>query len=376
MNTRSNPFRPTFGVPPLYWVGRTAVLDAFRNALQSPAGASARTMIVSGARGIGKTVLLNELEDSAKAQGWICIRASGRTNMVEELVETTIPRLIEQLAPRDKRKINRIGIGGVGSIGLEHNTDEPYKPTLNTRLRDLLAQLSGVGILLSIDEVQDASVEDLTSIAVAYQDLLRDELDISFVAAGLPQGVNRLLDLPGVTFLRRAQRFVLGPLSAGNAAEAFTATAADSGLNFSSEAISKAVELSKGYPYLVQLVGSLAWERAYARDETQIEASDVDSIADEAISILCTQVHLPAASSLPPAQRQFLDSMSSASVDGIATITEIAESQGRTVRSLSATRQRLIDADLIEPAAHGELQFVIPYMERFFNSTDKLGRVD
>lgn len=87
-------------------------------------------------------------------------------------------------------------------------------------------------------------------------------------------------------------------------------------------------------------------------------------------------MHLPAASSLPPAQRQFLDSMSSASVDGIATITEIAESQGRTVRSLSATRQRLIDADLIEPAAHGELQFVIPYMERFFNSTDKLGRVD
>lgn len=345
MGTRSNPFRPTFGVPPLYWVGRTAVLDAFRNALQSPAGASARTMIVSGARGIGKTVLLNELEDSAKAQGWICIRASGRTNMVGELVETTIPRLIEQLASRDKRKINRIGIGGVG-------------------------------ILLSIDEVQDASVEDLTSIAVAYQDLLRDELDISFVAAGLPQGVNRLLDLPGVTFLRRAQRFVLGPLSAGNASEAFTATAADSGLNFSSEAISKAVELSKGYPYLVQLVGSLAWERAYARDETQIEASDVDSIADEAISILCTQVHLPAASSLPPAQRQFLDSMSSASVDGIATIAEIAESQGRTVRSLSATRQRLIDADLIEPAAHGELQFVIPYMERFFNSTDKLGRVD
>lgn len=69
MSTRSNPFRPTFGVPPLYWVGRTAVLDAFRNALQSPAGASARTMIVSGARGIEETVLLNELEDSAKAQG-------------------------------------------------------------------------------------------------------------------------------------------------------------------------------------------------------------------------------------------------------------------------------------------------------------------
>lgn len=92
MTPHENPFRPTFGVPPLFWVGRTAVLDTFRAALDSRPGTPGRSLIISGARGIGKTVLLNELEDIASSRGWITLRASGRSSMVEELVDTTIPR--------------------------------------------------------------------------------------------------------------------------------------------------------------------------------------------------------------------------------------------------------------------------------------------
>ena len=62
--------------------------------------------------------------------------------------------------------------------------------------------------------------------------------------------------------------------------------------------------------------------------------------------------------------------------DGTAEIKSIAAHQDRTVRSLSATRQRLIDADLIEPTAHGKLRYVIPYMGEFFTTTDSRGRVD
>ena len=149
MSFHENPFRPTFGVPPLFWVGRTAVLDTFRAALNAQPGHPGRSLVISGARGIGKTVLLNELEDIAAARGWITLRASGRSAMVEELVETTIPRIMDTLAPADKHKVNRIGIGGLGSIGIEHNTDEAYKPTLNTRLRELLAQLKGAGVMSS-----------------------------------------------------------------------------------------------------------------------------------------------------------------------------------------------------------------------------------
>ncbi|MCQ9334782.1 ATP-binding protein [Corynebacterium phoceense] len=86
-----NPFRPTFGVPPLYWVGRAAILDSFHVALEEGPGAFGRSMIISGTRGIGKTVLLTELEEQAAPLGWITLRASGRGNLVDTLVETTVP---------------------------------------------------------------------------------------------------------------------------------------------------------------------------------------------------------------------------------------------------------------------------------------------
>ena len=229
--------------------------------------------------------------------------------------------------------------------------------------------LKGTGVLLTIDEVQDADAENLTSLAVTYQDLVRDELDVAIVAAGLPQGVNRLLDLPGVTFLRRAQKFVLGPLSPANAEVAFTETAAQSGLEFTDDAVAAAVRLSRGYPYMVQLVGSLAWGKAQREGGSSIEESDVAAVSAEAISVLGAQVHQPATLSLPPAQRLFLEAMSAVMEDGTAEIKNIAAHQDRTVRSLSATRQRLIDADLIEPTAHGQLQFVMPYMEAYFTTT-------
>ena len=86
-------------------------------------------------------------------------------------------------------------------------------PTLESRLRELSEHLRDSGILLTIDEIQDADPHDLESIAVAFQHLVRDELDVAIVMAGLTAGVDKLLHLPGTTFLRRARRFHLGPVT-------------------------------------------------------------------------------------------------------------------------------------------------------------------
>lgn len=68
-----NPFRPTFGASPRFWAGRTVILEGFAEALDSPVGHPDRAMLISGTRGIGKTVLLTELEDIAEARGWISV---------------------------------------------------------------------------------------------------------------------------------------------------------------------------------------------------------------------------------------------------------------------------------------------------------------
>ena len=370
-----NPFRPSFGVPPLFWVGRATILDSFRSALATGPGAFGRSMVISGARGIGKTVLLNELEDIATANGWLALRASGRMNLTRELRDTTIPRAAASLNPPQKRRVSRVGISSLGTVGFEHDDEPDFQPTLNTELRRLVGLTSESGVLITIDEVQDASQDDLTELAVAYQDLLRDELNVALVMAGLPQGVEGLLDLPGATFLRRAERHLLGPFSPPNSATAFHSTAAESGIAFTDDAVAAATELSQGYPFLVQLVGSLAWQKAHADSRDAITTADVEAVTDTAIATMGSQVHAPAVRDLPPAQRAYLEAMAHVGGGGIAA-SAIAEQVGKPVKSLSDTRQKLIGADLIEPAGFGKVAFTLPYLAEYLRSTDRLGRVD
>ncbi|WP_146014971.1 ATP-binding protein, partial [Corynebacterium tuscaniense] len=131
----NNPFRPTFGVSPLIWSGRQTVLLDFEKALHSQPGNPGRSIIVSGSRGIGKTVLLNEVEDIARRNGWIVLRLSAREGMAQLLTDSLIPEAIEELEPQRKHHIEHISVAGVGSIGW--NSDETQiAPRLTTRLRE------------------------------------------------------------------------------------------------------------------------------------------------------------------------------------------------------------------------------------------------
>ena len=370
-----NPFRPTFGIAPLYWVGRADVLENFRTALEIGPGAFGRSMLISGNRGIGKTALLNELEDIAEQQGWVVLRTSGRNSFIQELVETTIPKTIADLDPPKQRRLSSVGLSSVGSVGFDVSQAETYKPSLNTRLRDLLALLTEAGVLITVDEVQDANPTELTELAVAFQDLLRDEQEIALVMTGLPQGIEKLLQLPGTTFMRRAQRFSLGEFSPKNAAEGFRATAFDSGIAFSPEAVDMGVRISKGYPFLVQLVGALAWNQAHRRGAVEVSAADVAAVERTTVSNMGTQVHGPALRNISPAQRQFLDAMAKHDHDAVP-ISIIAATVGKRPQGVSDTREKLIAADLIESAGTGLVRFTLPYLREYLNNTDTLGRVD
>ncbi|MCQ9371562.1 ATP-binding protein [Corynebacterium sp. 35RC1] len=370
-----NPFRPTFGIAPLYWVGRADVLENFRTALEIGPGAFGRSMLISGNRGIGKTALLNELEDIAEQQGWVVLRTSGRNSFIKELVETTIPKTIADLDPPKQRRLSSVGLSSVGSVGFDVSQAETYKPSLNTRLRDLLALLTEAGVLITVDEVQDANPTELTELAVAFQDLLRDEQEIALVMTGLPQGIEKLLQLPGTTFMRRAQRFSLGEFSPKNAAEGFRATAFDSGIAFSPKAVDMGVRISKGYPFLVQLVGALAWNQAHRRGAVEVSAADVAAVERTTVSNMGTQVHGPALRNISPAQRQFLDAMAKHDHDAVP-ISTIAATVGKRPQGVSDTREKLIAADLIESAGTGLVRFTLPYLREYLNNTDTLGRVD
>ncbi|MEJ6548252.1 ATP-binding protein [Corynebacterium sp. USCH3] len=370
----TNPFRPTFGASPHYWAGRRIILDDFAEALDSGPGSAARTLVITGSRGIGKTVLLNEIEDIAATRGWIVLRASARGDIVTELVDSVVPAKIRELDPPTTRRVTGVGITGLGTVTTSlTGPDERNlpRPTLDSRLRDLLTLIPGTGVLVTVDEIQDADRDALSRLAATYQNLIRDDLDISLAMAGLTHGVETLLNLPGTTFMRRAHRYDLGPLTGEDAADVLSTSSRDSGLPFDAAGLTSAVRLAAGYPYLVQLVGSLAWNAARRAGADSISVQQVDSIRSEAVATMGTQVHHPSLKGVPVVQREYLEAMASLAslaspagdgTDGPVATAAIAERLGKTQRSASDPRAKLIDRDLITPAGWGKVAFTLPYL--------------
>ena len=195
-----NQFRPSFGMSPLYLAGRDEWIRSFHLGLFEP-GNPIRASLVWGPRGIGKTVLLNEFEDIAAQYGWIVLRADPRQDMIHHLMHTVIPRAVTDPASKSSRKITGITIAGLGGVNMAVEPTTRPEPTLNTMLRDLLRAVDGV--LITIDEVQSVPIEEMRELATTIQDLRRDDLNIAFSGAGLVQGINDLMNHPGMRRLRR-----------------------------------------------------------------------------------------------------------------------------------------------------------------------------
>ncbi|WP_296145831.1 AAA family ATPase [uncultured Corynebacterium sp.] len=371
-----NPFRPTFGASPLVWAGRTTVLADFDRAISGAVGNPDRSIVISGSRGIGKTVLLTELEDIAAQHGWVVLRASAREQIAESLMQSVIPEAIRRLSPPPRRRITGVSVAGIGSVRTDVETTDSV-PRLSTQLRELISHLRGTGVLITIDEVQDASPEDLTQVAVTYQDLVRDDLPVAVAMAGLTHGINALLDLPGATFLRRARHYELGPLTLEDARTALADTARDGGRPF--EDAERAAQFSKGYPYLVQLLGFLSWEAADALGTDRIDAHSVSDAIPRTLERLGVHVHQPALREVPARQMEYLRAMAAIEADtGSSDVSTAALSEhlGRPSTALSDIRARLIERDLITPAGWGLVEFSQPYLGQYLLDRGRPQRIN
>lgn len=339
-----NPFRPTFGASPRFWAGRKAILEGFSEALDSPVGHPDRAMLISGTRGIGKTVLLTELEDIAEARGWISVRGIGGAGMAEHLINTAIPSHIAKLNPQAETRLKTLGIAGLGRVETELDPRfgqlQPV-PTVETRIRQLLDYTSGSGVFIAIDEVQDAPSEDLAAVAQAFQNLIKDELPVALAFAGLTVGTRDLLDLPGTTFLRRASAYELGPLTADDTMSLLASTADGSGIHFGNAAARRAAEASYGFPYLVQLIGALAWRVTKDNANSEVTEAVIEETLKEAIDTFGSQVHRPALRHVTDLQREFLRSMARLGGEE-QSIGEIAGLLKKTTTGISRIRAALI----------------------------------
>lgn len=363
-----NPFRPSFGVSPRVLAGRDALIDDFDVALDEGPGSPMRSVLVSGARGIGKTVVLGELEDRARSRGWLVLRLPEGPRLVTELEESVLPSLLADHDPEAvRRRLTGGGISPLGSLETEVTDRFPVTESLSRMLARLAGIVGGrgTGLLLTLDEVQAAVPDDLARLASAYQHLVRDDHEVAMAAAGLPVGIDALLEQPGTTFLRRAERIHLEPLSDEQVARAAVQTVRTAGRVISQEAVEELVRIAHGYPYLLQLVGYHAW-RAAGGGEV-ITAADVRTALPVVIERMGRLVHAPALRGVPPGQRAYLRAMMQD--DGPSSTGEIAERLGVTKGHQNVQRTRLIERELIVPAGHGLVDFALPYLREHLRAT-------
>lgn len=360
---KMNPFKPTAGGEPPLLIGRERVVRDFDKGLDNGVGAPGRIMLITGARGTGKTVMLTVLGDKARAHKWDVIEETASDGLCERLVSELCSKdsLIDKLTFAPSITIARASVS-LGEAELSpKRMPETLRKAMSARLDAL--EKRDAGLMISIDETQAASRADLIAIATAIQHQIREKRNVSIVFAGLPQMISDLFDDEVITFLRRARTNVLANVPIDEVKESFAQTFEDSGMSLDTSLVEKAAVATAGYPYMIQLVGYYIWDAADARESTVISKEDVNEGIREARVDLDNAVCVPELHGLSKNDKAYLEAM--AVSDGPSGTSEVAKRMGRSAKYAATYRKRLLDAYVIRQTDRGEVDFAVPFLREY-----------
>jgi hypothetical protein len=385
MEPRRNPYAPGAGQRPPELAGREAELEAFGVVVDRlSAGRPGRGLMLSGLRGVGKTVLLNELRSQALDSGWATGKLEARLDQgLRRPLATALFTATRELSVR-RRAADRVhGFWGVlkafslkagpdgWALGLDVEAARGRADSgdLEVDLVELFADAAALaaehdtGIALFLDELQDAPAADLSAVCAAVHDTSQAGSPLLVVGAGLPH-------LPAVLTAAKsyAERLFtyrsVARLDPTAASLAVTAPAAREGVRFTDEGLSALLAAADGYPYFLQAYGSAAWDAA-PRDP--IDADDVAAGRREADAELATGFFGSRWDRATPAERGYLLAMAELldGRDGAVNTAEVARHLGRRSTSLSPARDTLRRKGLIYSEQRGSVAFTVPHFGRF-----------
>ena len=391
MNPRENPFTPNAGAPPPALVGRDAELERFEILLERlRRGYAEQSMLITGLRGVGKTVLLGAFEGRALNAGWITVTAEITKN--EEFgarMGSLVRRALFQAAPKSSwgERLRRaagvlrsfsLTVSSDGSItaGIDVDAVEGQADSgnLGDDLTDLLVALGEAaaeretGVAFLVDEVQFLRTRELEALIAGLHRTVQRQLPITFVGAGLPQ-LPRLAG-EAKSYAERLFTFPrIGRLSDPEAEAALAEPAAALGVAFAPDAIDVIVDYTEGYPYFIQEYGKIVWDlapegEAIARRVAKEAQRAVEAKLDESFFRVRAERttdlelrYLRAAAELGPGEHAAGD---------------VAAVMGRTSEQLGPTRARLIDKGLIYTTGHGRGSFTVPQFDRYLRRNYEL----
>lgn len=384
MDPRLNPYAPGAGTPPPELAGREELIEKASVTLDRiRAGRSARSLILYGLRGVGKTVLLKEISQEAEGKGfstvWIEVPEShSLASLLVPALRSALYKLNRGIALKEKMKTALQAVAGFArSFKLEYQGIEigtEFKPEpgiadsgdLERDLADLIqaageaAQERDTALILFIDELQYVKVTELAALITALHRANQNKLPVALVAAGLPQ----LVGAAGraKSYAERLFEFVeIGKLDDAAARDALCKPAAKEQVEYHPEAIAEILRETQGYPYFLQEWGKHSWDLAKA---SPIRGEDAKQATTSAIAELDASFFRVRFDRLTPSEKRYVRAMAELG-PGPHRSGDIAELLGRKVTTCAPTRNALIIKGMIYSPSHGDTAFTVPLFDGF-----------
>ncbi|MDR1292542.1 MAG: AAA family ATPase [Clostridiales Family XIII bacterium] len=347
-----------FGNEPPILAGRGKMIDDVLNGLRNAPGDPNRVTLFTGPRGSGKTVLLARIASEAESIGWISASASASPRLLDELIEQIERRAANLLPKKSVGKLTGLQVYGTG---FTREISPERELTWRTRVENHLDIFdeTGTGLIFVIDEIsaEHASLIELIS---TFQAFIMAKRNVALIMAGLPNKVMQLYQHDSVSFLRRAFRRNLGPVSMPDVRAAIKKTVELTGREIEARALSAASEKTEGFPFLIQLIGYHAFNRSNRKTITLADAKAGIRDAEEDMQNMILDATMFELSSK---DREYLNAM--LEDEGASRTADIAARMGVSASYAGQYKRRLAKLGVITETRRGEVDFVMPMMKRY-----------
>lgn len=384
MDPVENPFAPGAGTPPPELAGRDELRETIRVAVERVRrGLPAKSILMVGLRGVGKTVLLDRMRDDTESSRIHTLR-------VEAPEERSLPAM---LAPELRQALLRLsrneqakevakralrGLAGFAKalkvkyadievgfdlepeLGLADNGDLEHDLAALLEVVGAAAKNAETALILFIDELQYVEEDELAALITALHRAAQRRLPVMLVGAGLPQlrgrmgraksYAERLFDFPEI-----------GALEDPQATIAIAKPMETHGVGITADALQRIIQETHGYPYFLQEWGKHAWDTASI---SPITLADVELASQSAVAALDESFFRVRFDRLTPVEKKYLRAMAELG-PGPHRSGDIARILKREVTSLGPTRNQLISKGMVWSPSHGDTAFTVPLFDEF-----------
>ena len=384
MDPVRNPYSPGAGAPPRELAGRDKIRDQVRIAIaRLQLGNPAKSVLMVGLRGVGKTVLLEQMRTDAESSDAFTVRVEapeGRSlpailapQLRQALLRVSRIDAAKDVAQRGLRALAgfakalkvkyediEVGLDFDPEPGLADNGDLEGDLTSLLEQVGLAARNAKKTIVMFLDELQYVEEGQLAALISALHRCAQGQLPVTVVGAGLPQ--LRGLSGEAKSYAERLFDFpMIGPLNKLEAKQAIVKPANTEGVDFTPDAVEEIVSRTRGYPYFLQEWGKHSWDVAV---QSPITLSDVIAASAQAVAALDESFFRVRFDRLTPTEKTYLRAMAELG-PGPHRSGDIAESLGRAVTSLGPIRSSLISKGMVWSPTHGDTAFTVPLFDEF-----------